>query len=38
MWPSKRHIAAMGEEIEHLVYELHELTDEEIAIAEGKSQ
>ena len=38
MWPSKRHIAATDEEIDHLVYELYELRDEEVAIAEGKSQ
>ena len=31
-------IAATDEEIDHLVYELYELTDEEIAIVEGSGQ
>jgi len=32
MWPNKRHIAATDEEIDRLIYESHELTEEGIAI------
>jgi len=34
--PWRRHIDATGAEIDGLVYELHGLTEEEIAIVEGR--